>query len=98
MKNIQLKITAIMICIGSLLLSIVSIISVINYKNIENQIGADNIIETINKSITVSGIIWIIVIILFVICSIVLVNNVLKLITKLPVGNKVRLCLQTDKF
>lgn len=86
MKNIQLKITAIMICIGSLLLSITSIISVINYKNIENQIGADNIIETINKSITVSGIIWISAIILFIICSIVLVNSILKLITK-PLSN-----------
>lgn len=86
MKNIQLKITAIMICIGSLLLSIISIISVINYKNIENQIGADNIIETINKSITVSGIIWISAIIIFIICSIVLVNNILKLITK-PLSN-----------
>ena len=86
MKNIQLKITAIMICIGSLLLSIISIISVINYKNIENQIGADNIIETINKSITVSGIIWISAIILFIICSIVLVNSILKLITK-PLSN-----------
>lgn len=86
MKNIQLKITAIMICIGSLLLSIISIISVINYKHIENQIGADNIIETINKSITVSGIIWISAIILFIICSIVLVNSILKLITK-PLSN-----------
>ena len=86
MKNIQLKITAIMICIGSLLLSIISIISVIIYKHIENQIGADNIIETINKSITVSGIIWISAIILFIICSIVLVNSILKLITK-PLSN-----------
>ncbi|MBP3502510.1 MAG: ATP-binding protein [Clostridia bacterium] len=86
MKNIQLKITTIMICIGSLLLSITSIISVINYKRIENQIGTNDIIETINKSVTISGIIWIIAIILFVICSIVLVNNVLKLITK-PLSN-----------
>ena len=86
MKNIQLKITIIMICIGSILLSSTSIVSIINYKNIENQIGAENIINTINTSIYISGVVWLISIIIFIIGSILLISNILKLITK-PLSN-----------
>lgn len=86
MKNIQLKITAIMICIGSILLSIINMVSIINYKNIEKQIDSGNIVNAINKGISFSGLAWIISIIIFVICSIILINNILKLITK-PLSN-----------
>lgn len=82
MKNIQQRITVIMICIGIFLLSLTSIAGFINYNNIKNNINSENICEIINKSIISSGVIWLIVVIIFIICSVLLVNNILKLITK----------------
>lgn len=86
MKNIQFKITAIMIGIGSILLSLISIVNFVNYKNIESQINSEGVQKAINSGITISSIACIIAILIFVIFAVILVNNILKLITK-PFSN-----------
>lgn len=73
MKNIQLRITAIVILIGSALISINNIFNLINV-----GLHHPNIVAFIA--------IWVGTIILYSVCSIVVVNYILKIITK-PVSN-----------
>ena len=86
MKNIQLKVTGIIIIIGSLLISVSNIINIINLKNIENQFSSKNFTISINNCKTFSQIVWFVSIIVFSIISIIVVNYLLKLITK-PLSN-----------
>ncbi len=86
MKNIQLKITTFIIAIGIALMSIMNLVNLINYGKIKNQINDSNLINIVNNSIATSWIVWGFVMILFIVFSIILVNGILKLITK-PLSN-----------
>ena len=71
MKNIKLKVTAIIVLIGAIFISINNIYNLINsdYSNLKNFI-----------------ITWVLTIILYSICSIIIVNYILKIVTK-PFSN-----------
>lgn len=86
MKNIQLKITTFIIFIGIVLISIMNLVNLISYEKIKNQIDNDNLINIVDNSIVTSWIVWGIVIVLLIVFSIILVNGILKLITK-PLSN-----------
>ena len=86
MKNIQLKLTVILMFIGSVLLSIESIINMYYLSKIKNQLTSYDIMQTINKDINILGIIWLSVMVVFAICAFIFVSNVLKIITK-PFSN-----------
>lgn len=86
MKNIQLKITTFIIFIGIVLISIMNLVNLVSYKEIKNQIDNENLINIVDNSIVTSWIVWGIVIVLLIVFSIILVNGILKLITK-PLSN-----------
>ncbi len=86
MKNIQLKVTAFFLAVGTLFISIVSLINLNNYLKIEQQVGQNNVTEAVNNASKTSWITWGVAVVLFIIVSIILVNNILKIITK-PLSN-----------
>lgn len=86
MKNIQLKLTVILTFIGSVLLSIESIINMYYLNKIKIQLTSYDIVQTINKNINILGVIWLSVIVIFAICAFIFVSNVLKIVTK-PFSN-----------
>lgn len=86
MKNIQLKITTFIIFIGIVLISIMNLVNLVSYEKIKNQIDNENLINIVDNSIVTSWIVWVIVIVLLIVFSIILVNGILKLITK-PLSN-----------
>lgn len=86
MKNIQLKITTFIIFVGVVLISIMNLVNLISYEKIKNQIDNDNLINIVDNSIVTSWIVWGFVIVLLIVFSIILVNGILKLITK-PLSN-----------
>lgn len=86
MKNIQLKATSILFIIGAVFLSCISCVNYLNYKKIEQQINYNNIQDVINSSITISWIVLGILVVVFAIFSILMINFILKLVTK-PLSN-----------
>ena len=78
MKNIQFKTTAIFCSAGIIFFTIMNFINNIMYKKLNN----DASVEVINKEITMSWILWLVLVILFVVLSIVLVNVILKYVGK----------------
>ena len=81
MKNIQLKITIILIIISSILLSGVSLINLYNFNKIVSQNNSSEITQIIGSSKTVLEITWVVSIILFSIFAVVFVNKILKMVT-----------------
>ena len=82
MKYIQLKITLILIVIGTLLFSGISIVNYYNLCKIEEQPNLSNVEEIVASSKTISELVWIGAIIIFAISAVILVNIILKLVTK----------------
>lgn len=86
MKNIQLKMTVVLLIVSSILLSGVSLINIYNINNISANINSSDITQIIAKSKTTLELVWILSIVLFSIFAVFFVNHILKIITR-PLSN-----------
>ena len=86
MKNIQLKITAFILLVGVVFLSILNFVNLSNYTKIQQQINSESLAETVSSGIQTSWIAFGIIVVLFMLISIILVNKILKIVTK-PLSN-----------